>query len=237
MAANAQQTPNDADNNQQTNQKSADKEYNFDKVRKALERETMEKEQQKQENARLKEELEKTKKLASQAFNQPEEDDDDDEPYITRKRLNKNLSKLEQKVKDEVDSAADAKAKKLFEDFQKTQWLENNPDFYEIMDHADAFAEKAPHVAKTILKMPEGFDRHKLVYETIKAMGLHKKEEPKTGIQDKIDANRRTYNYQPSGQGAPPYGTVTTGKDYSESDQKNAYLKMKEMQKRIRLGG
>lgn len=235
MTANPQQTVNEAENTQQTPQKPSDKEYNFAQVRKQLEREMLEKEQQKAENAKLKEELENTKRLATQAFNQPEEEDDD-EPYITRKRLNKNLSQFEQKIKTEVDSAADIKAKKMFDDFQKQQWLESNPDFYEIMDHADAFAEKAPHLAKTILKMPDGFDRHKLVYENIKALGLHKKEEPKPGIQEKVDANRRNYYYQPSGVGTPPFGAATVGKDYSVQEQKTAYDKMKEMQKRLRLG-
>jgi len=80
--------------------------------------------------------------------------------------------------------------------------MKNNPDFYEVMNHAQKFAERDPELAESILTMPEGFERQKLVYKNIKALGIHKKEEPKPSIQETIDKNRRSPYYQPSGVGA-----------------------------------
>ena len=68
-------------------------------------------------------------------------------------------------------------------------WLKNNPDFYEVMNHAQAFADKDPELAESILEMPEGFERQKLVYKNIKALGIHKPAEQKPNIQDKIDSS------------------------------------------------
>jgi hypothetical protein len=78
--------------------------------------------------------------------------------------------------------------------------------------------------------MPEGFERQKLVYKNIKALGIHKKDEPKPSIQDKVDQNRRTPYYQPTGVGTAPYANAA---DFSQSGQSAAYKKMKELQKRL----
>ena len=110
--------------------------------------------------------------------------------------------------------------------------MKQNPDFYDVMQHAQAFADKDPELAETILSMPEGFERQKLVYKNIKALGMHKKEEPKATIQDKIEANRRSPYYQPSGMASPGY---SSGGDYSEAGKKNAFDKMQELKKRLRI--
>ena len=114
---------------------------------------------------------------------------------------------------------------------RKNSWLKNTPDFYEIMGHAQAFAERDPELAETILSMPEGFERQKLVYKNIKALGLHKKEEPRASIQDKIDQNKRSPYYQPSGMGAAPYAAAG---DFTPSGMKNSYAKMQELKNRLR---
>jgi len=80
--------------------------------------------------------------------------------------------------------------------------------------------------------MPAGFERQKLVYKNIKALGLHKEKPRESTIQEKIDANRRSPYYQPSNVGSSPYGG--TG-DFSNNGQKNAYDKMQELKNRLRL--
>lgn len=207
-------------------QKTNDKEYNFDKIRKQLDREQEEKQ-------KLKEEIEKLKQIAqANLVNKDDEDSDDDEPYVDHKKLKKELGKAVKQTINETDNKIQSAVHKALSEERQKQWIKSNPDFYEIMQHAQAFADKDPDLAETILEMPEGFERQKLVYKNIKALGLHKKEEPKTGIQDKIEQNRRSPYYQPSGISAAPYAAAG---DFTPTGQKTAYQKMQELKNRLRI--
>jgi hypothetical protein len=205
-----------------------DKEHNFALLRGQLEKERLEKQS-------LLEELEKTKKLASERINQKEdleEVEDDNEPYVDHRKLEKKLAKFGAKTKQETDERIQSAVQRALSEERKNMWLKSNPDFYEVMQHAQTFADKDPELAETILQMPEGFERQKLVYKNIKALGIHKKEEPKTNIQNTIDQNRKSPFYQPSGIASAPYANVG---DFSPTGQKTSYEKMKEMQKRLRI--
>jgi hypothetical protein len=79
--------------------------------------------------------------------------------------------------------------------------------------------------------MPDTFERQKLVYKNIKAFGLDRPEAKQPSIQEKIDSNKRSPYYQPSGVGSAPYASAG---DFSASGQKQAYDKMKELQNRLR---
>lgn len=212
-------------------QKANDKEYNFAQIRQQLERERLEKEN-------LKEEVEKLKKIAQERLApRVEEDDDvdDDEPYIDKKRLKKELVKVAKQTKTETQTDIQNAVNRALAEERQRNWIKNNPDFYEVMGHAQKFADKDPELAETILEMPEGFERNKLVYKNIKALGLHKKEEPQSTIQQKIDQNRKSPYYQPTGIGSAPYGVMNGGKDYSPAEGKNAYDKMQELKSRLRI--
>lgn len=230
------------DNGQNTNQneqqnvqntKQNDKEYNFSQLRQQLEREKQERLVAQQEQLALKQELEKVQKIAQEHFSKKEEEDDDDEPYVDSKRLEKKLSKFEQRLDEKIDQKASVKAQKIFEDFQREQWLKNNPDFYEVMQNAQKIQDSDPEYAETILKMPDNFERQKLVYKAIKASNLHKPPENKQNIQQKVDQNRRNPYYQP---GAIPSAPYQNQADFSPTGQKSAYDKMKEWQSRVRIG-
>ena len=80
--------------------------------------------------------------------------------------------------------------------------------------------------------MPEGFERQKLVYKNIKALGVHKPEQKQPSIQDKVDANKRSPFYQPNGVGSAPYSSVG---DFSAGGQKNAYEKMQQLKSKLRI--
>ena len=209
-------------------QKPNDKEYNFRALEAKYQRQL---EQERAENARIARELEETRRL--QQNKQPEEDEDDSEPYIDKKRLNKTLTNLERKFEEKIDKKAEEKARKLFEEERTNTWLASNQDFYEVMQHAEKFAQKNPVLAEAILKMPEGFERQKLVYSNIKALGLDKPEQKTSSIQEKIDSNKRTPYYQPSGIANAPYSSVG---DFSPTGQKQAYQKLQELKARMRLG-
>ena len=118
------------------------------------------------------------------------------------------------------------------EELKQEMWLENNPDFYDVLQHAEKLAQKDPDLAESILEMPEGFERQKLVYKNIKALGLHRPEEKAPSIQDKIDSNRKSPYYQPSGIGTAPYSNAG---DYSPAGQKQAYEKMKQLRNQLRI--
>ncbi len=206
------------------NAKPDDKEINFRKQQAMYERML---------EAERSEKIELQKQLNERAQQRSllDDDDSDDDPYVDHKKLEKKLSKFEQMLEKKFEQKAEQKARMLLDEERKNQWLKNNPDFYEVMGYAQKFAERDPDLAETILEMPEGFERQKLVYKNIKSLGLHKKEEPKPSIQETIDKNRRSPYYQPSGVGSAPYSTIG---DFSPSGQKTSYQKMKELQNRLR---
>jgi hypothetical protein len=205
-----------------------DKEYNFAQLRKQMESER---------SARLKleKELEEVRSKSQSRAAVSDEDDNYDEPYIDKRYLKKNLDKTGLQIREEVRRETQAEMQKLFQEEKRNSWLKSNPDFQEVMQHAQKFAETDPELAETILEMPEGFERQKLVYKNIKALGLHKPAVPKESIQDKVDKNRKGPYYQPSQMGTAPYGVVNGGKDYSPAEGKSAYDHMKALQQKLRL--
>ena len=203
--------------------KANDKELNF----RALEAK-YQKQLEQERSARI--EAERISQEKSKAIFQ--EEDEDDEPYIDKKKLKREQEKFGQKIKTETQGEIQRAVQTALQEERKQNWIKNNPDFYEVLQHAEKFAMKDPELAETILEMPEGFERQKLVYKNIKAFGLHKPEEKQPTIQQKVDANRRGPFYQPSGVGTAPYHSSS---DYSESGKKQAYDKMQELKKALRI--
>lgn len=210
---------------QATEQKVSDKELNF----RALEAK-YQKELQAERQAREDAERKAQEALLRNQSNQDE--DEDDEPYIDKRKLNKTLNKFGQSTQSDIQKAMEFAKEKAKEELKQEMWIDNNPDFYDVLQHAEKFAQKAPDLAKTILKMPEGFERQKLVYQNIKYMGLDKPEVKQSSVQDKIDANRRGPYYQPTGVGSSPYSASA---DFSDSGKKQAYEKMQQMKSKLRL--
>jgi len=178
------------------------------------------------------EDAEKKAQDFSQRQQQQEEPEDDSEPYVDHKKLEKKLNKFGQQYKQETQTEIQKAVKQAIREERKDNWIRSNPDFEEVLMHAEKLALKAPDLAESILEMPESFERQKLVYKNIKALGLHKPEERQSTIQEKIDANRKGPYYQPSSVGSAPYQSAG---DYSAGGQKQAYDKMKELQSRLRL--
>lgn len=211
---------------QATDAKTNDKEYNFNQLRKQVEQERLARQQAEERAA----------KAEQNARRQPVDDDDDtsDEPYVDRRTLDKKLKKWESSIDEKIEKKAEEKARALVDQERRNGYLKQNSDFNEIMqpDMIQKFAEKHPSLAEGILSMPEGFERQKLVYENIKALGLHKKEEPKQSIQQTIEQNRRSPYYQPSGVATSPYAG---GGDFSPAGQKNAYAKLQELKNKLRI--
>ena len=96
----------------------------------------------------------------------------------------------------------------------------------------EEFMNTHPEIAKALMKMPNNFDRQKLVFENIKALGIGKPKQKESTIQQKVDANRKSPYYQPSDTGTAPY---VQGGDFSDDGKKVAFTKMQELKKRLRL--
>lgn len=203
-------------------QKPSDKEMNFRQLEAKYQRQL-----EQERNGRL-----EAERRAEEASRRQEPDEDDSEPYIDHKKLEKKLAKFgeqsEKKTQNEIQKAVHV----ALEEERKTNWLKQNSDFYDVLAHAEKLANSDPELAETILKMPDNFDRQKLVYKTIKAQGIHKPPVPQPTIQDKINSNRRGSFYQPTGVGAAPYSSQG---DFSATGMKDAYTKMKELQARTRF--
>jgi len=212
--------------NQTPENKPSDKELNFRRLEEKYQRELLQ-----ERNARL--EAEKVAQEMQSRKQVSDDDEDDSEPYVDHKKLNKKLAKFGERAQQQTQSDIQNAVHTALKEERKQNWIKSNPDFFEVLQHADKFAQKDPELAETILEMPEGFERQKLVYKNIKALGLHKPDVKQPSIQDKVDANRRSPYYQPSGVGTAPYSSAG---DYSASGQKNAYDKMQELKQRLRLG-
>lgn len=215
-------TPNTQEN--QIEQPKNDKELNFRALEQKYQRQL---EQERAARLEAERQIQESKQRVSQ-----DDDEDDSEPYIDRKKLNKAQAKFGQQMKQETQSEIQKAVGMALQEERKQNWIKQNNDFHDVLQHAQKLYEKDPELAETILEMPEGFERQKLVYKNIKALGLHKPPEKQSSIQEKIDANRKSPYYQPSGVGSSPY---TNQADYSDMGQKNAYDKMKELQSRLRL--
>lgn len=161
-----------------------------------------------------------------------EEDEDDSEPYIDNKKLEKKLARYDQKAKQETQTEIQKAVQHALKEEKKSSWLKTHSDFDDVMEHAEKIYLKDPDLAESILEMPPSFERQKLVYKNIKALGLDRPAVKESTIQERIDANKKPQYYQPASVGAAPYQSVG---DFSQSGQKQAYDKMKELQSRLRL--
>lgn len=207
---------------QQQDQQPSNKELNFRALEAKFQRELA---AERAERERLVKELEEKTRVQEE----PERDDD---PYVDHKKLDKKLAKFGQSTQTEIQKAMEYAKKAAKDELKKEMWLENNQDFYDVIKHADKLYEKDRELAETILTMPEGFDRQKLVYKNIKALGLHQEQKKEPSIQEKIEANKRSPYYQPSGIAASPYAASS---DFSPNGQKQAYQKMQELKNKLRI--
>jgi hypothetical protein len=205
--------------------KSNDKELNFRALEAKYQRQL-----EAERNARL--EAEKIAKEAIEKKND-EKEEEEAEPYVDHKRLEKKFTSFERRLEEKIDRKAEEKARMLLDAEKKNSWIQANPDFFEVMQNAEKLATRHPELAEMILKMPEGFERQKLAYSNIKALGLHKPDQKQPSIQEKIDNNKKSAYYQPTGTPTPPFSAVA---DFSNQGQKQAYEKMQELKSRLRLG-
>lgn len=197
-------------------------EINFAKLRKKLEAEIQEKEALKLKTVQL----EKEREELLRGRNVASEDDDDDEPYIDKRKLKKELSRHG----EEFEKRVEKKVQEALEEERRATYLKENNDFNDILseDGLKGFVESHPNLANAILRMPDGFERQKLVYENIKALKKLKETSSKPSIQDTIEANRRSPYYKGPTSATPPFG--------GQIDPKAAYNKMQELKSRLRLG-
>lgn len=213
--------------NQTQEQKPNDKELNF----RALES-RYQKQLEQERSARIEAERIAQEAMARKQAPSAEDDDEENEPYVDHKKLNKKLAKFGENTRQQTQNEIKQAVNQAIQEERKQSWLKTNPDFYEVLQHAEKFAQKDPELAETILDMPDTFERQKLVYKNIKAFGLHKPQVAQPSIQEKVDANKRSPYYQPSGVGSAPY--ESTG-DFSPNGQKQAYQKMQELKNRLRI--
>jgi len=203
--------------------KSSDKELNFRQLEAKYERQL-----QQERTARL-----EAERIAAERSQQHiNNDDDDSEPYVDHKRLRKEQAKFGQQLKQETQTEIQKAVHTALQEERKQNWIKQNNDFYDVLQNAEKLAQKDPDLAESILEMPDNFERQKLVYKNIKALGLHKPEAKQPSIQEKVDANRRSPYYQPTGVGTAPYSSAS---DFSASGQKQAYEKMQKLKSTLRI--
>lgn len=214
--------------NQQDQKKDvSDKEINFRaleaKYEQKLANERLERQKEKEEFNKRFEELQRKESV-------PEDNDDDDE-YIDKRKLTRQFTDFEKKLDTKIDTAAEKKARMMLQERDKERWQKENDDFYQVLEkHADEFQKQYPHLAQSILNVADPFERQRMAYENIKALGLNK---PKESIQDTVNQKQQSPYYQPTNIGNSPYSN--TSGDYSPAGRKNAYEQMKALQQKLRI--
>lgn len=208
--------------------KQNDKEYNFARLRQEKERAIATAEQAIADRQRLEAEVEKIRGQQSkmQVSELDDEDGVDDEPYINRKGLKRVLSKLDQSIESKIDERAQAIAKKILDEERQRNFVfqlkSEYRDFGDVVtaETLERLDKTNPRMAATIDRMPDGYEKGQMVYETIKTLGLHKK--PEASVKEKVEQNMRNPYYHPStaGQGATAMG------DFTPAGQKAAYDKV-----------
>ena len=116
--------------------KATDKELNFRKLEAKFEKEN---EQIRKENEELRKQLEELNTRVASS-----DDDDDDDPYIDKKKL----QKWDQQKSKEYQQQMKQTVQQALEEERQQNWMKQHSDFYEIMQHADKFAEKDSNLPK-----------------------------------------------------------------------------------------
>lgn len=191
------------------------------------------------ENLELKERLarleESTKKVPVQ-----QDGDDDGEPYVDKKRLVREMSKLRETLAPEIDKKAEEKARQLFAEEKRKDFLKNNKDFYDVMqqDEIQKFISEQPGLAEDLEMMPDNFERQKVVYRMIKTLKDAKPAQsvppaaPKSPLAQAFDSRKAAMAYQPGGSSGGPFQSLG---DFSQGGMKNAYDRFKSLQKTVRI--
>ena len=210
---------------QSPEQKPNDKEYNFRQLEAKYQRQL-----EQERAARL-----EAERIAQEATSRKQDKDEDDdlEPYVDHKKLKREQARFGQEIKQQTQTEIKQAVQQALAQERQQNWLKSNPDFHEVMQHVEKFAQMDPELADTILEMPDTFERQKLVYKNIKALGVNKPKAPEQSIQAKVDANRRSPYYQPSGVSPAPYNN--SGGDFTPSGQKNAYDQMQKLKAQLRI--
>lgn len=199
------------------------KDLNFAMLRKQLEKEQAARMEAEERASRL------------ERATQTRDDDSDDEPYVDHKKLEKKLSNFQAKLEQDFEKKAEMKAREILTKERQEEFLHRNPNFEEVLSNTqilDRFYKEHKDLADSILKMPESFERQKLVYQNIKALHLDMPRVAEPSVHEKMEKNRKSPYYIPSGPGSSPYASVA---DYSPTGQQQSYQKMKELQKNMRL--
>lgn len=217
----------DVQSNTPVEQKQSDKELNFRALEAKYQREIDIERREKLEAQRIAQEA-----IAKSQKHRDDDEDDSSEPYVDNKRLDKKLARFGEQNQKQTHSEIQKAVQQALGEERRQNWIKQNPDFYAtLQNNAEKLFQKDPELAETILEMPDTFERQKLVYKNIKAFGLDRPEAKQPTIQEKIDSNKRSPYYQPSGVGSAPYASAG---DFSPTGQKQAYEKMKELQNRLR---
>lgn len=206
--------------------KQNDKELNFRQLEQKYERQLAQERAGRIEAERIAQEMQ------SKQTQTHEDEDDDSDPYIDKRKLDKKLARFGEQTQKQTQNDINKAVQIALHEERKQNWIKSNSDFYDVLQHAEKIMQKDPELAESILEMPEGFERQKLVYRALKSKGYHLPEQKGPSIQEKVDANRRNPYYQPTAVGSAPYASVG---DFSSSGQKQAYEKMQELKKNLRI--
>lgn len=205
----------------------SNRDINFERLRQERERLAYELEKANIEKQRLQE--------AINAKQSSHQDDEEDSGYIDPEKEIKRLKKELKNSKFESQKQAEQIARRVVEDENKKNFLfrlkAEHPDYDAVVSDETALKleQQFPGMARSIMNVPDEYERRKIAYESIKSLGLHKSKKEEPAMQQKVDSNnKRSLYYTPSSAGSGP---AQMG-DFSPAGRKAAYEKMRDMMKR-----
>ena len=68
-------------------------------------------------------------------------------PYVRHKKLNKTLAKFGEQTQKQTQSEIQRAVQTALAEERKQNWVKNNPDFFDVLQKADLFAQKNPDLA------------------------------------------------------------------------------------------
>ena len=114
--------------------KANDKEFNFRQLEAKYKNEI---ERERQARVDLEQ---KVQELSKKHTQEPDEDDQSD-PYVDHRKLEKKLAKFGQMTQTDIQKAMEMAKNSAKDEIKQEIWLESNPDFFDVLQHADKFAD------------------------------------------------------------------------------------------------
>ena len=204
---------------QTIDQKQSDKELNFRQLEAKYQRQLDQERSARIEAERIAQEATQKKQIVQ------DDDDNDDEPYVDKKKLEKKLARFGEQTKQQTKSEIQVAVQQAIQEERKQNWMNQILIFTMFFNMQRNLLKEIPILQNLFLICQIHLKGKSLFIKTLRLL-VYINQKQNNHLFRKIDANKRSPYYQPTGTGTAPYASQG---DFSPQGQKQAYEKMKEL--------